>query len=118
MLRKVLTVSVAALFMTASVAIVSPAGAATIKNGVACSKYGAKTKVGSKSYICTKNILVTPTKNTWTSSNCVAAMKLYREGLANAEDMLSMFGDAGQDSLATAKADLTKSITPICAKGK
>ena len=78
MLRKVLTVSVMALFLGTSVVSV-PAQAAAVKSGQSCSKINAKTTVtfkGSKYvYNCVKNPYYLKTKLTWTLQECLTAIK-------------------------------------------
>lgn len=61
----------------ATTSFATTSSAATVKNGVACKKAGLKTKSGSKSYVCTNNPYVTPTKLTWTLSACKQANDNY-----------------------------------------
>ena len=68
MLRKIVIASTLGLFLATSV--VTPASAATIKTGSACTKVGSTKKVGSKTYVCGKNPFVTPTKNTFMLKAC------------------------------------------------
>jgi hypothetical protein len=63
----------------ATTSFATTSSAATIKNGVTCKKSGLKTKVGSKNYVCGKNPYITPTKLTWTLSNCKLANDNYRD---------------------------------------
>ena len=79
MFRKVLSASVAVLFLTSTVAISAPASAAAAKNGVACSKSGLKTTSGGKKYTCSKNPYVSPTKLTWTQNDCLEVYKGWRD---------------------------------------
>ena len=62
---------------------VTPAHAATIKSGTACTKSGAKTKVGSSSYVCGVNPSTGGTKLTWVLSDCLTANKLYLDAVAH-----------------------------------
>jgi len=72
MLRKIASLSVA-LIVAAGVMVAVPAQAATkVSNGVACSKSGSTTKVGSVTYRCAKNPLVSSTKLTWLTLDCLA----------------------------------------------
>jgi hypothetical protein len=73
MLRKIASISVA-LAVAGGVMVAVPADAATkISNGVACSKSGATTKTSGGTYKCAKNPLVSNTKLTWLSLDCVTA---------------------------------------------
>ena len=78
MLRKVLTVSVMALFLGTSV-VSAPAQAATVKSGQSCKKLNAKTTVSFKGdkyvYNCVKNPYYLKTKLTWTLQECLTAIK-------------------------------------------
>jgi hypothetical protein len=95
MLRKIIVASTLGLFLATSV--VTPASAATIKTGTACKKAGQTVKVGSKTYVCGKNPIVTPTKNTYMLKACRDTNSLYRTVKAAADDMLeqaNIFGYA------------------------
>ena len=73
MLRKIASISVA-LIVAGGVMVAAPADAATkISNGVACTKSGATTKTSGGTYRCTKNPLVTNSKLTWLSLDCITA---------------------------------------------
>jgi hypothetical protein len=73
MFRKIASLSVA-LVVTAGIMIAVPADAATkISNGVACKKSGQTTKTSSGTYRCAKNPLVSSTKLTWLSVDCLTA---------------------------------------------
>jgi hypothetical protein len=73
MLRKIASISVA-LIVAGGVMIAVPADAATkISNGVACKKSGATTKTSGGTYKCAKNPLVSSTKLTWLSLDCITA---------------------------------------------
>jgi hypothetical protein len=67
--RAVVVAAAFGLFLSTT-AFATTANAVTVKTGVACSKTGAKTKVGKKSYVCGYNPYVTPTKRTWMLSDC------------------------------------------------
>jgi hypothetical protein len=95
MLRKIIVASTLGLFLATSV--VTPASAATIKTGTACKKAGQTVKVGSKTYVCGKNPIVTPTKNTYMLKACRDTNSLYRTVKSAADDMLeqaNIFGYA------------------------
>ena len=95
MLRKIVLASTLGLFLATSV--VTPASAATIKTGTACKKAGQTVKVGSKTYVCGKNPVVTPTKNTYMLKACRDTNALYRTVKSAADDMLeqaNIFGYA------------------------
>lgn len=73
MFRKIASISVA-LIVAGGVMIAVPADAATkISNGVACKKSGATTKTSLGTYKCAKNPLVSSTKLTWLSLDCLTA---------------------------------------------
>jgi hypothetical protein len=73
MFRKIASLSVA-LVVAGGVMIAVPADAAVkISNGVACKKSGQTTKTSGGTYRCAKNPLVSSTKLTWLSLDCVTA---------------------------------------------
>jgi len=73
MFRKIASLSVA-LIVAGGVMIALPAQAAPkISNGVACTKSGSTTKTSGGTYKCAKNPLVTNSKLTWLSLDCVTA---------------------------------------------
>jgi hypothetical protein len=73
MFRKIASLSVA-LVVAGGVIIAVPADAAVkISNGVACKKSGQTTKTSSGTYRCAKNPLVSSTKLTWLSLDCLTA---------------------------------------------
>ena len=73
MLRKFASISVA-LIVAGGVMVAVPAQAATkISNGVACTKSGATTKVSGSTYKCAKNPLVSTSKLTWLSMDCLTS---------------------------------------------
>ena len=73
MLRKIASISVA-LVVAGGVMVAVPAeAAAKISNGVACTKSGATTKTSGGTYRCAKNPLVSSTKLTWLSLDCLTA---------------------------------------------
>ena len=75
MLRKIIVASTLGLFLATSA--VTPASAATIKTGTSCKKAGQSVKVGKKTYVCGKNPVVTPTKNTYMLKACSDISKNY-----------------------------------------
>ena len=73
MFRKIASLSVA-LIVAGGVMVAIPAEAAPkISNGVACTKSGATTKTSVGTYKCAKNPLVSSTKLTWLSLDCITA---------------------------------------------
>ncbi len=63
-----------ALIVAGGVMVAIPAEAAPkISNGVACTKSGATTKTSGGTYKCAKNPLVSSTKLTWLSLDCITA---------------------------------------------
>jgi hypothetical protein len=83
MFRKIASVSVA-LIVAGGVMVAIPAqAAAKISNGVACTKSGQTTKTSTGTYKCAKNPLVSSTKLTWLTVDCIntanAAVKAQKE---------------------------------------
>jgi hypothetical protein len=71
MFRKIASLSVA-LIVAGGVMIAVPADAAAkISNGVACKKSGQTTKTSGGTYRCARNPLVSSTKLTWLSIDCL-----------------------------------------------
>jgi hypothetical protein len=98
MLRKIIVASTLGLFLATSV--VTPASAATIKTGTACKKAGQSVKVGSKTYVCGKNPIVTPTKNTYMLKACRDTNTLFRTVKSAYDDMLEQANIFGYKTLA------------------
>ena len=71
-MRRFASISVA-LFVVAGVMTAVPASAATISNGVKCTKLNQTTTVGGRKYKCTKNPMSTSTAKTWLSTDCLLA---------------------------------------------
>lgn len=99
--------------------------AATVKNGVSCSKNGLKKKVGSKNYVCGKNPYVSPTKLTWMLRECPQTYDLYRESKDQYDifkDILNAAGSEGKveaDRLLSGISSLENLMkTEVCKKGK
>jgi len=100
------------------------ANAVTIKNGVTCKKAGLKTKSGGKSYVCDKNPYVTPTKLTWTLTQCPQTYELYADSKDQYEIFQGILASAGPEGKAQADA-LLKGIsdlevlmkTQVCKRG-
>ncbi len=121
MLRKVLTVSVMALFLGTSV-VSTPAQAATVKSGQSCKKLKAKTTVNYKGdkyvYNCVKNPYYLKTKLTWTLQECLTAIKEEKTSKADlaaekARNPLSSSAEMYQQLL-----DMAVELRKIsCAKG-
>ena len=110
MLRKIVIASTLGLFLATSV--VTPASAATIKTGSACTKAGSTKKVGSKTYVCGKNPFVTPTKNTFMLKACFDGYDVYlqaKDGYDSYKDLAPLIGAEGQAQL----DELKKSMDSI-----
>ena len=111
--------------LLATTSFTTSANAATIKNGVTCKKAGLKTKSGGKSYVCAKNPYVTPTKLTWTLTQCPQTYELYADSKEQYEIFEGILASAGPEGKAQADA-LLKGIsdlevlmkTQVCKKGK
>ena len=88
----------------------TPASAASVKNGVNCSKAGATTKVGAKIYRCAKNPYVKPTQNTWTLRGCLTAQEMWKdakEQYADWVDLAKLAGAEGQKTMDELQASIT-----------
>ena len=110
MLRKIVIASTLGLFLATSV--VTPASAATIKTGSACTKAGSTKKVGSKTYVCGKNPFVSPTKNTFMLKACYDGYDVYlqaKDGYDSYKDLAPLIGAEGQAQL----DELKKSMDSI-----
>ena len=97
MFRKIVIASTLGLFLATSV--ITPASAATVKTGTACKKAGQSIKVGSKTYVCGKNPIVTPTKNTYMLKACRDTNALYRTVKSAYDDMLEQANIFGYKTL-------------------
>ena len=97
MLRKIVIASTLGLFLATSV--VTPASAATIKTGTACKKAGQTVKVGSKTYVCGKNPVLTPAKNTYMLKACRDTNALYVTVKSAYDDMLEQANIFGYKTL-------------------
>jgi hypothetical protein len=97
MFRKIVIASTLGLFLATSV--VTPASAATVKTGSACKKVGQTVKVGKKVYVCGKNPIVTPTKNTYMLKACRDTNALYRTVKSTYDDMLEQANNFGYATL-------------------
>ena len=88
MFRKIASLSVA-LIVAGGVMIALPAQAAPkISNGVACTKSGSTSKTSLGTYKCSKNPLVSSTKLTWLSIDCInsanGAVKAQKDAVVTA----------------------------------
>ena len=88
MFRKIASVSVA-LIISGGIMVAVPAeAAAKISNGVACKKSGQTTKTSFGTYKCSKNPLVSSTKLTWLSIDCInsanSAVKAQKDAVVTA----------------------------------
>jgi copper chaperone CopZ len=81
MFRTVLAASTAALLVSLTLSV-APASAA-VKNGTPCSKAGATTKSGSTTFKCVKYALVTNSKLTWRSTDCVNTVNAFLKAQSN-----------------------------------
>ena len=110
MLRKIVIASTLGLFLATSV--VTPASAATIKTGSACTKVSSTKKVGSKTYVCGKNPFVTPTKNTFMLKACYDGLDVYaqaKDGYESYKDLGPLVGAEGMAQI----EELKKSMDSI-----
>ena len=121
--RVVVLAATLGLFL-ATTSFATSSNAATVKNGVACKKAGLKTKTAGKSYVCDNNPYVTPTKLTWTLTQCPQTYELYLDSKDQYEifkDILSSAGAEGKaqaDTLIKGISDLEALMkTKVCKKG-
>ena len=88
MFRKIASVSVALIIAGGIMVAVPAEAAAKISNGVACKKSGQTTKTSFGTYKCSKNPLVTSTKLTWLSIDCInsanSAVKAQKDAVVTA----------------------------------
>ena len=110
MKKAVLAIATGAILFSG--AITAPAQAVTIKNGVACTKANATTKVGTKVYRCAKNPYVTPSKRTWTLKGCLDAYALYKNAQEEYDSWKDLAKLAGPEGEKTMK-DLQDSIASL-----
>lgn len=116
MLRKIGSISVA-LIIAGGLLTAAPAQAAVkISNGVACTKSGATTKTSIGTYRCAKNPLVTNSKLTWLSLDCITAAtdavkaeKASVTTLAEFKDQLPVI-DLGITTETANKAEIQKKL--------
>lgn len=91
---------------------VSPAAAAKISNGTACSKSGATTTVSGFKYRCAKNTMVKNSKLTWLSTDCLTAITQYnsavraRNSVANSSEQVEQL-NVEYEKAVTALASVT-----------
>lgn len=110
MKKKISLVAVSALLGIGLMA--APANSATIKNGVNCSKAGATTKVGTKTYRCAKNPYVKPTRTTWTLRGCLTAYAMWKDAKEQYADWIDLAKLAGAEGEKTMQ-ELQTSITEL-----
>ena len=99
--RAVVVAAAFGLFL-ATTSFATTANAAKVSNGVSCTKTGAKTKVGSKSYVCGSNPYITPTKRTWMLADCKMA-----------NDLLIQLKDAEEEMMLQANIFGYKTLTDL-----
>lgn len=88
----------------------SPSHAATIKNGVKCSKANSTIKVGSKVYRCGKNPILKPTTLTWTLKGCFTANRFLKDAKSQYEefkDLAKIAGAEGEKALLELQTSIT-----------
>jgi hypothetical protein len=91
MLRKIASLSVALIVAGGVMVAVSASAAPKVSNGVACTKSGTTTKVGATTYKCAKNPLVSSTKLTWLSLDCLTAGKATLAQEKKARETAALF---------------------------
>ena len=120
-MKKILTKTLIGFLLATNLYAV-PASAATVKNGVNCTKLGATMKVGSKTYRCAKNPYVKSTRLTWTLRGCLTAYAMWKdakEQYADWVDLAKLAGPDGQktmDELQASIADLEATMKDVACK--
>lgn len=110
-MRKLITCVSLAVLVAAGL-FASPASAASVKNGLICTKAGATVKVGSKTYRCAKNPYVKPQRNTWTLRGCLTAYAMWKDAKEQYADWVDLAKIAGPDGQKTMD-ELQTSITVL-----
>ncbi len=77
MFRKARIVSIALIVVAGFLTTTTASAAVKISNGVACTKAGATSKTSAGTYKCAKNPIVTNSKLTWLSVDCLNTAKSY-----------------------------------------
>jgi len=77
MFRKARIVSIALIVAAGFLTATTASAAVKINNGVACTKAGAISKTSAGTYKCAKNPIVTNSKLTWLSVDCLNTAKSY-----------------------------------------
>ena len=120
MKKTLVTATIGILLVTGLYA--TPTNAVTIKNGVNCSKAGATTKVGTKTYRCAKNPFVKPTRTTWTLRGCLTTYAMWKDSrgqYADWIDLAKLAGAEGQktmDELQTSITELEATMKDVACK--
>ena len=117
MLKRVAIVVSSSLFALSTV-LVSTSGAATIKNGVACSKVGAssvvKVKGVSKAYICRINPSISgATKPSWTLKTCITYWTTANSQKKLIDEQRALVAVMSEPDKTTYNAELDKSMTEL-----
>ena len=84
---------------------VTVAHAATVKQGAACVKKGAKAKTGQMSYICQTNPASTSKKLVWITTDCIAADAAFK----NTTTQMAAFASQQTSALAQISASIESS---------
>lgn len=122
MFRKVSISLVAAVLLASGISAVPASAAAKISNGVACTKVNATTTVSGYKYKCAKNPLVTNSKLTWLSAECLTAVGQYQAAtkaqadLANVADQTAALDSeyaTASSALASTSAALDKARAQV-----
>ena len=90
MFRKVSISLVTAVLIAGGISAVPASAAAKISNGVACTKVNATTTVSGYKYKCAKNALVTNSKLTWLSAECLTAITQYQTAVKAQADLTNV----------------------------
>ena len=85
-----------------------PAQAATVKNGVKCTKANATTKVGSKTYRCAKNPKLMPTVRTWTRVECLSAYRYWKDVKDQYDILVPIAGVGNEETLQEVQSMMTE----------
>ena len=90
---------------------VTVAHAATVKQGTACAKKGAKASSGGSSYICQTNPSTTSKKLVWVTTDCIAADTAYK----NTTSQMAAFSSQQKSALdqIAASIDSSKKLVTV-----
>ena len=115
-MRKSINV-LAITLMLASTSIPTSAHAATISNGVACSKVGAKSTVKVKgvsvAYICKSNPTESFKTISWIQQRCIQEFSMYQNGIDSITSARPVYSGLSEPDRTNALSQLDASQTTL-----